>query len=326
MNFFSQSHVTRLTIHNLAYQGIADASLLRRLGIGDDLFHPDGVEFYGKVNILKAGIGFADAITTVSDTYALEITTAAQGRGLEGVLVAHASKLTGIVNGVDYSVWNPATDPAIPCRFDAEDPSNKGRCKTALLKELALDMAPARPLAVFCGRLVEQKGIDILLDALPKLMCHDLSLALAGDGDNAIAERIERACSDYPGRLAFVRAAAEPVVHRMLAAADLIIVPSRFEPCGVVQQYGQRYGAIPVAHATGGLIDTVVDCDAALEAGTGFLFDEPSPRGIPGGVQRALAAYASPRWHQLRRRVMRRDLGWDRSAHRYAQIYRSLMI
>ncbi|MCU0693312.1 MAG: glycosyltransferase, partial [Polyangiaceae bacterium] len=240
-------------------------------------------------------------------------------------LVANASKLTGIVNGIDYCIWNPATDPALPSRFDAEDPSNKGRCKTALLTELNLEMAPVRPLAVFAGRLVEQKGVDILLDALPKLLCHDLALVFTGDGDSSLAARIEQACEQHPRRIAFARAAPEPLMHRIFAAADIVIVPSRFEPCGVVQQYGQRYGAIPVVHATGGLIDTVVDCDASLETGTGFVFDELSPAGILAGVQRALAAYASPRWYALRRRVMRRDLGWDRSAHRYAQIYRALV-
>jgi starch synthase len=313
-----------LTLHNLARQGVVDASMLARLGIGEDLFHPDGVEFYGKINILKAGITFADAVTTVSETYAREITTGNQGRGLEGVLSANRAKLTGIVNGIDYGVWNPATDPNLPSRFDAQDASNKARCKTDLIQELGLEMRNERPLAAFVGRLVEQKGIDLLLDALPQLMRSDMGLIIAGQGAPEIVARVEEAARKWKGDVAFAQDPTDATTHRILAGADIVIVPSRFEPCGVVQRYGQRYGTVPVVHATGGLIDTVVDCDAYLETGTGFVFDEESPRGVVGGVQRAVAAFSALPWARLRKRVMNLDLGWDRSAHRYVQIYKSL--
>jgi starch synthase len=314
-----------LTIHNLAYQGIVDASLLPRLGIGDDLFHPDGVEFYGKVNILKAGLTFAEAVTTVSETYAREITKPEQGRGLEGVIAGLGDKLTGIVNGIDTAVWNPAADPALASRFHAEDLASKLRCKTALLQELGLDLAAERPVAAFVGRLVEQKGIDLLLDALPNLMRADVAFIVAGDGKDGVARLLQAAAEKWPGRFVFSRAAPEPLVHRIFAGSDIVLVPSRFEPCGVVQRYAQRYGAVPVVHATGGLLDTVVDCDAALETGTGFVFDEASPRGLVSAMQRALAAFSSKRWPALRRRVMHLDLGWERSARRYHQIYSSLV-
>lgn len=313
------------TIHNLAYQGSADATLLSALGIPDRLFNPDGVEFYGKVNVLKAALVYSDAITTVSRTYAREVQTAQQGRGLEGVLASRASKLVGIVNGIDYSLWNPASDPALVARFDAENLTNKMRCKTALLTEAELEMVPERPVLAFMSRLSEQKGIDILIDALPALMRSDLALVVHGDGEASAVQGLAAAEAKWPGRLKFVRSAPDAFAHRLLAGADIVLVPSRFEPCGVVQLQAQRYGTVPVARAAGGLVDTIVDCDASLETGTGFLFEDATMQGLIGGVQRALAAYASPRWQLLRQRIMRLDVGWDRAAHRYAQLYRSLL-
>jgi starch synthase len=314
-----------LTLHNLAYQGISEASMIDRLGIGSDLFHPDGVEFYGKINVLKAGIQFSDAITTVSETYAREIVTAPQGRKLEGVLAANRAKLTGIVNGIDYSVWNPAIDPHLPSRFDGQDPTNKKRCKAELLHELGLEMRNDRPLLAFVGRLIEQKGIDLLLDALPEIMRSDVGLVVAGQDGAEFMPRIDDAVRKWKGDLAFVPSPTDAVTHRIIAGADILLMPSRFEPSGVIQRYAHRYGTVPVVHATGGLIDTVVDCDAALETGSGFVFDEATVQGLVSGVQRAVAAYAIPPWSRLRKRVMNLDLGWDRSAHRYLEIYRGLL-
>ncbi|PIE06286.1 MAG: glycogen synthase, partial [Sorangium cellulosum] len=193
-----------LTVHNLVDQGIAPADMLGQLGIGDDLFHPDGVEFYGKINILKAGLNFADALTTVSETYAREITTPSQGHGLEGVLSVHQAKLSGIVNGIDYGIWNPATDPFLPTRFDAQDPLNKMRCKTDLIQELDFEMRNERPIAAFVGRFSEQKGIDLLLDALPQMMRSNLALVIAGDGPNEICSRVADVANKWKGQISFV--------------------------------------------------------------------------------------------------------------------------
>jgi starch synthase len=316
---------TVLTIHNLAHQGTFPKDVLPSLGLGWDTFTIDGIEFYGGLNVLKQGILTADAVTTVSATYAREIQTPALGYKLDGVLRERARAVLGITNGVDYAVWNPATDAAIAARFDAEEASNKARCKGALQRELGLPLDAAAPIVASVGRIVPQKGSDLVASMLPKLLrATDALVVVAGDGDAALVKRIEDACAKGHGRAVFVRAASEPVVHRIYAAADLVLVPSRFEPCGLVQMYAQRYGALPVARATGGLVDTIVDCDAKLETGTGFLFQEDTADALLGAVERAIAARTSSRWPSVVRRVMRLDRGWERPARQYEQLYRSL--
>ncbi len=314
-----------LTIHNIEFQGTTEASMLGPLGIPRERFNPEGVEFYGGINVLKAGLISADALTTVSETYAREIQQPEQGGGLHGVLAARADHLVGITNGIDYSLWNPAIDPALIARYDAEDWTNKSRCKSALIAELALDMVPERPIVMFADRLVPQKGFDLFLDALAKLSRSEAAFVVAGDGDPALVQRIRSMAAKMSDRVAFCHRPSDSAVHRVFAGADMIVVPSRFEPCGLVQQCGQRYGTVPIARATGGLIDTIVDCDATLDTGTGFLFDEATALALVGAAQRALSASATARWPALRRRVLRLDVGWDRAAHRYEQLYRSLM-
>lgn len=320
---------TVLTIHNLAHQGIFAQEALDVLGLGSSSsaahFDAEHLEYWGKVNFLKGGILAADAITTVSTTYAREILTPERGEGLDGVLRSCAAKLTGVVNGIDYAVWNPATDPALAARYDSEDVSNKGRCKTAFLAENGLELDLDRPLVVSIGRIVQQKGTDLLATALPKLLKSDVSVAVAGTGDPALAAKLTAAVAKAPGRAVYLGEVTEAVAHRMLAAADIVVVPSRYEPCGLVQLYAQRYGALPVACATGGLLDTVVDLDAELETGTGFLCDAPTAVSLLGAMQRAIAATASARWGAIRQRIMRLDLGWDRPARRYVHVYRSLL-
>ncbi|MDP9150448.1 MAG: glycogen synthase GlgA [Myxococcota bacterium] len=316
---------TVLTIHNVAHQGVFPKDVLPGLGLGWEAFTLEGIEFYGGVNLLKQGIVTADAVTTVSPTYAREIQTPALGARLDGVLLARGNGLLGIVNGVDYSMWNPATDPAIAARYDAEDFANKARCKGMLQKELGLALDANAPIAAFVGRIVHQKGMDLVVAAMPKLLRGtDAQLVFAGEGDAALTRLLETAVAKSHGRAVFARAASEPLVHRILAGADLVLVPSRYEPCGLVQMYAQRYGALPIAHATGGLADTIVDCDSKLETGTGFLFDDPSVEGVLGATERAIAARDLPRWPALVRRVMRLDRGWERPARRYEQLYRSL--
>lgn len=316
---------TVLTIHNVAHQGIFPREDLPATGLGWGAFHIDGVEFYGRLNLLKLGILTADAVTTVSSTYAVEIQTPEHGSGLDGVLRSRSESLVGITNGIDGAVWNPATDPALVARYDAENFSSKVRSKGALQKEIGLPVDIDVPLVAFVGRLVEQKGVDLLLGALPKLLRSSAAqVVVAGDGGSDVAAILDTAAARSGGRVCFVRAASEAVVHRIFAAADIVLVPSREEPCGLVQMYAQRYGAVPVAHATGGLIDTIVDCDAKLETGTGFLFDRPSPEALLGAIERALAARTLPRWPVFVRRLMRLDRGWDRPARRYEQVYRGL--
>jgi starch synthase len=217
------------------------------------------------------------------------------------------------------------TDPALPARYDAEDISNKGRCKSALLAEIGLEIRPDRPLVVSIGRVVHQKGSDLLAAALPKILRSDVSVVIAGTGDEGLSAKLRAAVAKAGERATYLGAVSEPLSHRLFAAADLVLLPSRYEPCGLVQLYAQRYGALPVACATGGLCDTIVDADAGLETGSGFLFDAPTPAALLGTVQRALGAMTHPRWAALRRRVMRLDLGWDRPARRYAQLYRTVL-
>lgn len=316
---------TVLTIHNVAHQGVYPRATLPTLGLGWEHFTLEGMEFYGGINLLKQGIVTADAVTTVSPTYAREIQTAERGEKLEGVLAAHGDKLVGICNGVDYAIWNPATDPAIAGRYDAEDTSNKVRCKGALQKELGLPIDSGAPLIGSVGRMVAQKGTDLLSAVIPKLLrATDAQFVVAGDGEPALVTAVETVVARSQGRAVFARAASETLVHRIFAGVDLVLVPSRFEPCGLVQMYAQRYGALPVAHATGGLKDTIVDCDAKLETGTGFLFDAPSADGLLGATERAIAARGLPRWPGLVRRAMKLDRGWEGAARRYDQVYRSL--
>ncbi len=316
---------TVLAIHNVAHQGIFPKDVLPVTGLGWDQFRVDGIEFYGGINFLKLGVLTADGVVTVSPTYAREIQTAERGARLDGVLRQRGEALAGILNGVDYSVWNPATDPALAARYDAEDPGNKARCKGALQKELGLPIDAAAPLLAYVGRMVEQKGTDLATAALPKLLRGtDAQVVFAGDGDPALVAAVETVVSRAGGRAVFARAASEPLVHRIIGGADAVLVPSRWEPCGLVQMYAQRYGAVPIAHATGGLADTIVDCDAKLETGTGFLFDAPSAEALLGAAERAVAARTQPRWPALVRRAMRLDRGWEGPARRYEQLYRSL--
>jgi starch synthase len=315
---------TVLTIHNVAYQGRFGAQQVASLGF-DASF--GAREADGGLAFLRVGIENADAVTTVSPTYAREITTAEHGCGLDGVLTARRRPIVGILNGVESSVWNPATDSAIAVRYDGADFTSKTRCKAALQKELGLPLDAQAPIVASVGRLVEQKGVDLTVAMLPRLLRGtEAQVVIAGDGSPSIVAAVEGAAAKAHGRVAFARAASEALVHRIFAGADLVLVPSRYEPCGLVQMYAQRYGALPVARATGGLVDTVVDCDAKLETGTGFLFDEPSADALLAATERAIAAKGLPGWPALIRRAMRLDRGWEGPARRYEQLYRSLAV
>lgn len=312
-----------LTIHDLSSQRLLPRSTMRMLGLGDEHFTPERIEFYGHVSFLKAGLLAANAVTTVSPTYAVEILTPEGGSKYDGVLRTRADRLVGIVNGIDYAVYNPTTDPALIARYDAEDAGNKGRCKSAVMKEMGLDLAPERALILFPGPITATAGADLLATALPKILRSDASIVIVGPGDADLTAKLAALVEKHPERAVLLPQASEAVLHRLYAGADLVLVPARHEPCGFAQLYAQRYGALPIVRRAGGLADTVVDCDEALETGTGFVFDKPTGTALLGAVQRALAATVSPRWGALRRRVMRLDLGWDRPARRYLQVYRT---
>jgi starch synthase len=312
---------TVLTVHDVGAQGQFPKQAVAEIGLEWDDFHPAGLEFFDQLNMLKAGVLGADVVTTVSPTHAREIQTPAEGAGLDGVFRARTAELVGIVNGIDYSMWSPATDPHLAARFDAEDATNKSRCKATLVHELELGLDPSIPLAVAVGPLSLGAGSDLLAGAVPAFGRAGAQLVIAGEGERALADRLERLAADNPAEVRFLGGPSEPNLHRLMAAADLVLLPARTEPCGVVQQYAQRYGALPVARAVGGLRDTIVDCDAHGETGTGFLFEEPTVDAMVGAVQRAISVMRTSRWPALRRRVMRLDLSWERSARRYAKLY-----
>ena len=317
---------TVLALHNVEHQGVFPKEELSNVGLPQSSYTVDGLEFYGKLNLLKQGILSADAVTAVSPTYAREIVQTSGGHGLEGVLRGRKDGVVGILNGIDYGVWNPTTDSAIAARYDAQDLAPKARCKGALQKELGLPIDLTVPLIVCVGRMAHQKGTDLVAALLPKLLrATDAQMAIAGDGDIELVMKIEQAVAKSDGRAVFVRAAAEALVHRMFAGADLVLVPSRREPCGLVQLFAQRYGALPIAHATGGIVDTVVDCDAQLETGTGFLYQDDTDGDLLAATERGIAAMVHARWPELIRRVMRLDRSWDGPARRYDQLMQKVM-
>ncbi len=315
---------TVFTIHNAAHQGTFPVSTLADVG----LHHAAAahMEFYGQVSWLKAGIIDSDRVTTVSPTYAHEIVTPVGGANMDGVLRAHAKGLVGILNGIDPGVWNPSTDPHIISRYDVVDPLPKARCKTALQKALGLPARPDTPVLGMVARLDTQKGIDLLLGCASQLLRQDVQLVVQGSGDPEFTTALAALAKDMPEKVAFRSEFDDGLAHRIIAGSDLFLVPSRFEPSGLTQLYAMRYGTVPVVRNTGGLRDTVVDCDASLGTGTGFVFDELTPDAFYGAIARGLSAYAqTDRFASLRRRVMRLDHAWDRAARRYAAIYRELI-
>ncbi|MDE2342665.1 MAG: glycogen/starch synthase, partial [Betaproteobacteria bacterium] len=305
-----------------------DPLWVTRLGLPMESFHMHGLEFYGQLSFLKAGINYADRITTVSPRYAQEIQTPEMGCGLEGLLRQRSTDLVGILNGIDDS-WNPARDPALPAPFDAQRlAAGKRRNKTTLQKDSGLTKDPDVPLLGLVSRLTYQKGIDLLLDILPALMERPLQLIVLGSGEADMESLLREAAGAYPGRVSVTLDFDEPLSHRIIAGSDLFLMPSRFEPCGLAQMYAMSYGTPPVVRETGGLADTVVDCtESALgeRRATGFTFLNATPDALMAAVQRALATYElRTSWRHLQKTGMRRDFSWKRAALDYAGIYQVL--
>ncbi|MGE0625748.1 MAG: glycogen synthase GlgA [Pseudomonadales bacterium] len=310
------------TIHNLGYQGLFDRDsfdrLCGRIGLDPAWWNPTALEFHGRLSFIKAGLVFADRLSTVSPGYAREILTDEHGFGLGGLLRHRATDLRAILNGIDTTQWNPAADPHLPHYFDAGQLEGKRQNKLLLQRELGLVEDAARPLAAVVSRLVTQKGIDLVLDALPVLLSRGLQLAVLGTGERNLERLLGQAHRENPQQVAFRPGMNEPLAHRLEAGADIVIMASRYEPCGLNQLYSMHYGTIPVVRRTGGLGDTV-------DADTGFLFDEPSPSALVAAVDEALAAYHDrTRWRELQQAGMRRDFSWDARAAEYEQLYGEL--
>jgi starch synthase len=316
-----------MTVHNTAFQGQFGAQIFGALDLPPRAFAVDGVEYYGGVGFLKAGLRHADAITTVSPTYAAEIRTPACGMGLEGLLDTRAGALHGIVNGIDTEVWDPATDPHLEAGFTPRRLKGRGVNRQAL--ETRFGLAPGEgPIFCVISRLTWQKGMDLLAAAADGIVAGGGRLAVLGTGEAWIEDAFRAVAARHPGRVGVVIGYDEALAHLMQGGADAIVIPSRFEPCGLTQLCGLRYGCVPVVARTGGLADTVIDANvAALQAGvaTGLQFAPGTPQALERALERAAALFAEREtWTAMQRQGMKADVSWDRSAKAYADLYASL--
>jgi starch synthase len=314
--------VSVLTIHNLAHQGVFPAAAFALTGLPPPLFQPAGLEFYNQVNFMKAGLYYADALTTVSPAYAEEICTPAFGQGLDGVLRERRDALVGIVNGVDYTVWNPATDAALAARFSVDDLSGKATCKRALLRQFGLVDDAESLLCGMVTRLADQKGIDLVIAALERFFELNINVVILGSGERRDEELLVNFARRYPDRLGVRIGFNDALSHQIQAGSDCLLMPSRFEPCGLTQMYAMRYGAIPIVRATGGLRDTVLPFDMTTRSGTGFVFEQATDEALLEAVRAAIAVFADKAaWRQLQRNAMSQNFSWDQSARQYVDLY-----
>jgi starch synthase len=319
---------TVMTVHNLAFQGQCPASLLAELGLPPEAYAMHGVEYYGSIGFLKAGLRFADRITTVSPTYAAEIRTEAGGMGLAGLLRDRAGMLSGILNGVDTAVWDPGADVLLPAAFSAAALAGREACRQALRRRLKLAEDASAPVIGIVSRLSWQKGMDVVLEALPALLGHGMRLAVLGAGDAALEAGFARAAAAHPGQVGLHIGYDEALAHLMQGGCDALLVPSRFEPCGLTQLCALRYGAVPVVARVGGLADTVIDAnEMALAAGvgTGLQVSTPSRDALEAALGRLAALWRDrDAWRVVQANGMATDVGWSRPARHYAALYRAL--
>lgn len=318
---------TLLTLHNLAYQGVFTKDALFLAGFGWTHFTPDRLEYYGAMNFLKAGLVYADRLNTVSPTYSGEIQASADfGRGLEGVLRQRAADLAGILNGIDVDYWNPEKDPHLPVPYKASSAAEgKAAAKAAVRKECGLAANGKGPLLAIVSRLDPQKGLDLVLEVAPRIVESGSQLAILGDGNPDLREDLRRFASRYPQAVHLHAGFNEPLAHRLYAGADLFLMPSRFEPCGLGQMIAMRYGTLPVATRTGGLADTVREEASAQGPANGFVAAKPAAGELRAALDRALAAYSDPRgWSERIRTAMAADHSWARSAAAYEGLYQEL--
>ncbi|HEY0044468.1 MAG TPA: glycogen synthase GlgA [Allosphingosinicella sp.] len=320
---------TVMTVHNLAFQGAFPAELLGTLGFAAEAFTVDGIEYHGQIGFLKAGLRLADRITTVSPTYANEICSDEFGMGLQGLLRGRADVLRGILNGIDIGVWNPAEDGLIPSAYNAEDLTARAADKMALQARLGLAEDPGAPVFGVISRLSWQKGLDLLLGALPVLLQEGGQLALLGAGDPGLEAAYRAAAEAHPGRIGCFIGYDEGLAHLVQAGSDALLVPSRFEPCGLTQLCALRYGAVPVVARVGGLADTIVDANSvalAAGAGTGVMFSPVNETMLEAAIRRTVRLYRDPAtWAQIQSNGMATDVSWAAPAREYAALYRELI-
>lgn len=316
---------TLYTIHNLAYQGVFDSTEFSHTNLSSGLFSPSGLEFYGRMNLMKGGILFANAVTTVSRRYAYEIQSPEYGCALEGVIRSRQSSLYGIMNGADYSVWNPETDSNIAKKYTPATVERKQKCREALQNEMDLEITPRKPIFGMVTRFAQQKGIDILLRAFPEMFQREALFVILGNGDLPYEEALAKLAKENPHVLGLKLGFEEGLSHRVYAGCDFLMMPSLYEPCGLSQLYAMRYGTIPVVRATGGLDDSVEDWDHQAHTGTGFKFVPAEPASWLEAMDRAIATYKKPKaMATLRQNAMAANFSWDKSASEYENLYNSL--
>ena len=319
---------TVFTIHNMAYQGIFPKTTEASLNLPKSLWNPDGIEFNDMLSFIKGGLAYADRITTVSPTYAQEIQTADFGYGLEGLLSHRNDVLTGIINGIDADQWDPETDAYISERYNISTLSKKQLNKTALQNKHSLPVDNSIPVIALVSRLVEQKGIDLVLECLPEMLTLPLQFFLLGNGNKSFEQQLSLFAETYPDKIAITIGYDEALAHLLEAGADIFLMPSRFEPCGLNQLYSQRYATVPIVRKTGGLADTVVDTlpeTLSKNTATGFVFNEATSGALMETIKRALIVYSQPKtWKQLQTTGMKKDYSWTKSAKEYMALYEQL--
>lgn len=328
LSLYQRRPVTVFTIHNLAYQGVFDQQIFSALRLPPELWHIDALEYYGRFSFIKGGITCADKITAVSPSYAREILQPEHGYGLDGLLRGRAKDLSGILNGIDDKLWNPGTDTYLEKKYNRRSLNNKTLNKTHLQKVLKLPVDASVPMAGMISRLVQQKGLDILLQSLPDLLALPIQLVVLGTGDARYEKQLSEWSQKHPDRLKVISGYDEAMAHRIEAASDFYLMPSYFEPCGLNQLYSLRYGTLPVVTHVGGLADTVVDAvqqNIDDNTANGFVLHEHSASALIATVQRALALYEKPElWRQLQLNAMSRDFSWQASAEHFIKLYQSL--
>ena len=321
-SFFS-SVASVFTIHNIGYQGLFPPDRLHTCGMPLTEFNPDGLEFWGKISLLKAGIVYTDAITTVSPRYSQEIQTNEFGMGLDGILKKRASDLYGILNGADYSSWNPAKDRHLTDHYSLRNIRDKQKCKAGLVKELGLHRRfEDRPVLGMVSRLAVQKGADLLAQVVEDIVKLNAGLVILGAGEEKYQALFIELGKKYPGSIAVRIGFDETLAHRIMAGSDMLLVPSRYEPCGLTQIYGLKYGTVPIVRATGGLDDTIEACDAGSGKGTGFKFSDYDAKAFLDQIRQAIQVFENkPEWVKLIKRGMREDFSWEKSAGEYVSLY-----